>query len=86
MSISIFYNKKQPNPWVQIRLQMAKKEGNSPIRGNVALRQKGCRPTLVDCASANFLLILLRFTTKDFVQIPLIFSQNKKPKTNLGSF
>ena len=31
-----------------------KKRGDSPFRGNVALRQKGCRLTLVDCVLQIF--------------------------------
>ena len=72
------FNIKRDCSLVQLQSLLAEKDGTSPTRGNVAKRQKDCRPTLVDCACINFLLMLLRFTTKDYVQIPLSFFATKK--------
>ncbi len=73
-----FLFSQQKRPSKNGLILLAEKMGDSPVRGNVALRQKGCRPTLVDCACAYFLPILLRFTTKDFVQTPFSFSNHEK--------
>ena len=43
-----YRNRKSDSIWVQIESLLAEKMGDSPVRGNVAKRQKGCRPTLVD--------------------------------------
>lgn len=39
-----YYNRKSDSIWVQIESLLAEKAGDSPVRGNVARRQKGCRP------------------------------------------